>query len=574
MNYTEAIGRFHPLLVHLPIGILAVGLLLAAISRMEKYAMLRPAVSFTLFWGAVSAIGSCVLGYMLSLSGGYNEDLLAKHQWTGIGLAVAATGAWALYRFPKTDMDFTKGISFLLTVSLLVIVGHYGGSLTHGENYLTELFFKKKKEKIATNKTTDSTQVVQNQLVEHSNLSPNDALVLSENSTQNVPKQLVKGGNEATQTLSKQQNTEGVALPKLTAIEPPKMVMAYQEWVQPILEQRCYSCHGATKSKADLRLDSPDFIKKGGENGSIVTAGNPLKSTLYSYLVLPDDDDMHMPPSGKPQLTDEQIKMVHTWIEKGAFFDKAITLSKVGTGVTPITSGDVNSVFSSKIEKTATSQANISTPKTPANALIVPVKTDVKTPIEALAARQLEDKEAFILKQKVDAINTKTLQKFAEQRIIIAKFGEQSNYVTANFINVKNFSNDYLINLKNIDNQLIRLKLTNQPIKDLDLKTISNLKNITRLNLEKTQITDAGLAYLKDMPNLEQLNLYGTNITDKGLTYLADCKNLKVVYLWETKTTTRGIENLKKILRGIQIDTGGVKLVKRDSTKKEIKEKG
>lgn len=138
----------------------------------------------------------------------------------------------------------------------------------------------------------------------------------------------------------------------------------------------------------------------------------------------------------------------------------------------------------------------------------------------------------------------------------------------ANFVNVKNYDISFLDNLKSIENQLVRLRLSNQPVKDDDLKKVAALKNITRLNLEKTLITDAGLAHLKDMPNLEQLNIYGTNITDKGLAHLSNCKSLKVLYLWGTKTTPQGIENLQKILRGLQIDTGGVKFIKQDSTKK------
>jgi mono/diheme cytochrome c family protein/uncharacterized membrane protein len=564
MNYAEIIGRFHPLIVHLPIGILTLGLLLAAVSRIEKYEMLRPAVSFTLFWGAAGSIGSCILGYLLSLSGDYNADLLFKHQWTGICLAVAATGVWALYRFPKADLSFTKGMTWILTTSLLVVAGHYGGSLTHGENYLTELFFKKKKEKIVVPHASDSTQVVQNQIVTNENKIPNEVLSLEKSIIPKGEKPIQQTQNIA----QKGQNTEGVVTSATVVKEEIKPVMSYQELIQPILEQRCYSCHGANKSKADLRLDSPEFIQKGGENGSILTAGNPQKSTLYTYLVLPEDDDMHMPPTGKPQLTTEQIKLVHAWIEKGGSFDKAMSFSKTGTSINQKTTPSVFQPKSVTNVPTSVSQStnlkeNIA-PKETAKLQ----KGEIK---EMAIALKLEDKEALILKQKVEEVNAQTLQKFTEQRIIVAKFGEKTEHVMANFVNVKNYDSEYLDNLKNIENQLVRLKLSNQPVKDDDLKKVASFKNITRLNLEKTMITDAGLAHLKEMPNLEQLNIYGTNITDKGLMNLSECKNLKVLFLWGTKTTPQGIENLQKILRGIQIDTGGVKFIKQDSVKKEGK---
>jgi mono/diheme cytochrome c family protein/uncharacterized membrane protein len=418
MNYAEIIGRFHPLIVHLPIGILTLGLLLAAVSRIEKYQMLRPAVSFTLFWGAAGSIGSCILGYLLSLSGDYNADLLFKHQWTGIGLAVAATGAWALYRFPKVDLSFTKGITWILTTGLLVVAGHYGGSLTHGENYLTELFFKKKKEKIVAPFASDSTQVVQNQIVTNDDKTPNEVLSLEKSKILIGEKSIQK-----TQNLTQNsKNTKGPPSPNLVVKEEAKPVMAYQELIQPILEQRCYNCHGSNKSKADLRLDSPDFIKKGGENGSILTAGNPQKSTLYTYLVLPDDDDMHMPPTGKPQLTIEQINLIHAWIEKGGSFDKAMSFSKTGTSFQNVTP----SVFSSKNVKTAVINVPISVQQiTNLKENIVQNETAKlqKGEIQkTIIDRKLEDKEGLILKQKVEEVNAQMLQKFTEQRIIVSKW--------------------------------------------------------------------------------------------------------------------------------------------------------
>jgi mono/diheme cytochrome c family protein/uncharacterized membrane protein len=574
MNYAEIIGRFHPIIVHLPIGILTLGLLLAVVSRIEKYEMLRPAVSFTLFWGAAGAVGSCILGYLLSLSGDYNADLLFKHQWTGIGLAVAATGVWALYRFPKADLSFTKGMTWILTTSLLVVAGHYGGSLTHGENYLTELFFKKKKEKIVVPRVSDSTQVVQNQIVINENKIPNEVLSLEKSiipkgekpiqQAQNLP----QNAKNTVEVRNPDAFGKGVVTSATVVKEEIKPVMAYQELIQPILEQRCYSCHGANKSKADLRLDSPEFIQKGGENGSILTAGNPQKSTLYTYLVLPEDDDMHMPPTGKPQLTTEQIKLFHAWIEKGGSFDKAMTFSKTGTSINQKTTPSVFQPKSVTNVPTSVSQStnlkeNIA-PKETAKLQ----KGEIK---ETAIDRKLEDKEALILKQKVEEVNAQTLQKFTDQRIIVSKFGEKTEHVMANFVNVKNYDSNYLDNLKIIENQLVRLKLSNQPVKDDDLKKVASLKNITRLNLEKTLITDAGLAHLKDMPNLEQLNIYGTNITDKGLAHLSECKNLKILFLWGTKTTPQGIENLRKILRGLQTDTGGVKFITQDSTKRDAK---
>jgi uncharacterized membrane protein/mono/diheme cytochrome c family protein len=547
MNFIEAIGRFHPLIVHLPIGILVLGLLLAVVSYREQYTMLRPAVSFSLFWGAIGAILSCILGYMLSLSGGYDADLLSKHQRTGIGCAVVASAAWLLYRFNTQLTSNFKFFIWVFTVGSLAAAGHYGGSLTHGSDYLTELWSGKKKKKDIASKSLESidSQSVEN--IFNSNINPNDSLDLNKIQDKN-----------GVLSAAKTANTEGLNLnigvvksdTAKAIVESPKMVMAYNELIQPILEQRCYNCHGTNKSKADLRLDSPDFIKNGSENGAVVVAGNPQKSPLFTTLVLPLEDDMHMPPEGKPQLTDQQVKLIHWWIENGASFDKPIALGKSSKASIAVPTPSVSAK-----ETPLKAVADISKTTTQ-----IAKEDDIK-PVE----RILENKENIILKQNIGSIEPDILKKLEADKIIIAKFSEASPYVMANFVNVKNYNINLLNNLKNIDNQLVRLRLSNQPVKDADLEVISKFKNITRLNLEKTQITDAGLAYLKNMPNLEQLNIYGTNVTDKGLKALADCKNLKIVYLWETKTTPSGINNLKKILRGIEVDTGGIKFPKPDT---------
>ena len=85
-------GRFHPLLVHLPLGILLAALALHWFSNRPAYAAWRPAVSPLLLAGALTAIASCISGYLLKRDGGYDEDLLGKHQWAGIATAVTDAG--------------------------------------------------------------------------------------------------------------------------------------------------------------------------------------------------------------------------------------------------------------------------------------------------------------------------------------------------------------------------------------------------------------------------------------------------------------------------------------------------
>jgi hypothetical protein len=90
----------------------------------------------------------------------------------------------------------------------------------------------------------------------------------------------------------------------------------YLRQVKPVLKQRCYSCHGALKQKAGLRLDTGSSIRRGGDGGPVVELGNAADSPLIER-VTDDDPSLRMPPDGPP-LTREQIALLRGWIDQGA----------------------------------------------------------------------------------------------------------------------------------------------------------------------------------------------------------------------------------------------------------------
>jgi uncharacterized membrane protein len=540
MDISALIGHFHPLLVHLPIGILALGILISVACQWQKWAHLKSFLTFISLWGAISAIFACITGYILASNGEYKAELLDRHQWSGIILAVVTSLAYLNQRFGKLDNIHVLLANWLFIGGLLVVVGHYGGSMTHGVGYVTEGVFENKEKKKDIAVATDS---IQNQQV--------TSIVNGEGSG-TLPSPI---SNNATTTASVFSNT----VAKVDAIMPQNIVpetpvFAYKDFIQPILAQRCYSCHGENKSKGDLRLDSPEHILKGGETGKVLIASNLEKSLLYSYCVLPLEDDLHMPPDGKPQLTTQQIQLLKWWVEHGASFDKTVQELNGGKNLT-IAKANTPSV----------------PPTFPSSKTAIATNSEVKnlfvkSDIYEKPSIPKQDMEPILLKQPTEQVNSIILKNLNEKKVIVSSYGENSNYVMANFINVKNYNSSLIDDLQSIKNQLLRLRLSNQPITDGDVVKIAQFKNITRLNLEKTNITDASLATIAQMPNLEQLNIYGTNITDKGLAQLANCPNLKVLYIWETKATTLGIENLRKILRGAKIESGNLRFI--DTLKK------
>ena len=93
----------------------------------------------------------------------------------------------------------------------------------------------------------------------------------------------------------------------------------YLTQVKPMLQQRCYACHGALKQEAGLRLDTAAFAIKGGESGAAVVAGELADSSILLKRIAATNAEERMPPSeeGEP-LTAEQIELIRHWIAAGA----------------------------------------------------------------------------------------------------------------------------------------------------------------------------------------------------------------------------------------------------------------
>ena len=244
------------MLVHLPIGVLLLAALFQFLSQKEKYQSLASAVGISLFIGMISAIASCISGYILSGTGDYDEDMIFNHQWSGIALAVISIFAWYLNRKGKQITWIT-----VLMVLLIVLTGHFGGSITHGSDYLTRAFS-------------------------------------------------AEGSGQAEE--------------KRKPIPNVQQAMAYQDVIKPILTSKCYKCHGPNKQKGKLRLDMPDFILKGGKGGKAIIAGNTDESELIKRILLSKESDDHMPPLEQPQLTKTELDLIHWWVSSGADFNKKV----------------------------------------------------------------------------------------------------------------------------------------------------------------------------------------------------------------------------------------------------------
>jgi len=129
-------GRLHPLLVHLPIG-LVTGALLLGLWRRRRPAP-PPDAALAVLWtaAAASALLSVGSGLLHARDGGYADDLLAAHRLGGIALATFTTLAAAAHALPGTVAPALRRALAAANLGLLLYTGHAGGALTHGPGYL------------------------------------------------------------------------------------------------------------------------------------------------------------------------------------------------------------------------------------------------------------------------------------------------------------------------------------------------------------------------------------------------------------------------------------------------------
>ena len=75
--------------------------------------------------------------------------------------------------------------------------------------------------------------------------------------------------------------------------------MDYLRDIKPVLQARCYACHGALKQKAGLRLDTAERLRAAGDEGPVVIPGKPEESRLLARLTTSDVHE-RMPLEGSP----------------------------------------------------------------------------------------------------------------------------------------------------------------------------------------------------------------------------------------------------------------------------------
>lgn len=505
MEFIYFLGRFHVLLLHLPIGILTLAVVFEVLVRLKPFRALEVAIASTWIAGAVSAVGTVALGYMHATESGFRGSAAVEaHRWAGVLLALSACaiavmrlrlGAiatwpkWAASAAPAYDRArtiFAPGgqldrlysragwaIACAATVFLLFMTGHLGGNLTHGETYLVEY-------------------------------APTPLRQLAGLSAEAGPR-----------------------------AKPADLASAdiYLDVVGPALQQRCASCHNDGKRGGGLSVANHTALIKGGTDGPVIVAGNASNSDLFRRISLPSDHEDYMPKDGKTPLTDQQVAIIGWWISQGAPATATVATLKptpeVQTALAQalgLAGGDIQ-LSSGPAAGRPVAQGGVPAPRDEPLPNVAPADPAAVTALEATG---------FVVRPVVKG----------------------SNLVSVDYTATRGLAAQDLANLGKLGPQILRLNLRRSGVTDSQLETISAFPNVRRLRLEDNPITDAGVGALQRLIHLQSLTLHRTKITDSGLAALEGLPGLKEVYVWQSQVTEAAASRFRAKNPDILLDTG------------------
>lgn len=266
----------------------------------------------------------------------------------------------------------------------------------------------------------------------------------------------------------------------------------FSDIIQPIFEEKCIGCHNPNKAKGELLLTGQQQILKGGEHGKVIIPGSPDSSSLYQFLLLPMDDDKHMPPEGKPQPDKEEIALLRWWIREGASFNKTLAEFQQPDSISSI----------------------------------IKTKYGPASPLDEL---------------EIAFADMKKIKSFDNVKRGVKQLSVDKPYLSVFLANRKDLTDKDINELEPLKDQIISIDLSNSSLKDQELQAVKKYPHLQKLHLENTSVTDGGIEALKDLAYLEYLNLSNTKVSANVIATLRKIKNLKKIYLYETEIPTAAL---------------------------------
>ena len=132
-SWLQVVGRMHPLLLHFPIVLVLLTILLYAIAKSLRKSDVMKGVALA---GAITSSLTIVMGLFLSHESGYSAPDISLHKWFGV-----AFGALATFFYYQVALDLIPRAVLVtgpVLVAVVMLTGHFGAVITHGDNFLFE----------------------------------------------------------------------------------------------------------------------------------------------------------------------------------------------------------------------------------------------------------------------------------------------------------------------------------------------------------------------------------------------------------------------------------------------------
>lgn len=482
IDWADAISRMHPALLHLPIGLIVALIWLQLISVFkglrEGAKGARTGLVTLLMITTPAAAAS---GWLLNEGAKY-PDPITLHKWSGVGLAVLSwLLGWAHFAKSWTYTPF-------LWISALVLgfTAHNGGTLTHGEGFLTDPWIK---EEVKEAPAKPSVPAVQAEPAEATPPETEPALV-----------------DEPLETASADR------VPFDDAMD--------------VLDGYCLRCHGERKQRGGLALHTMEAILAGGDSGPAVVFGDLAASPMVSLLRLPLDHDDHMPPAKKAQPEEEEIALLERWV--------LTTPAPASGGSLPATPIEDPAPAVEEVEEPSTTPAE-NPPTTP------PASDGTPSPEEGSGGQAQSEGNA--------GGDASYFTSLANRQIHAQTLGPNSTALWIDLSSTTVQPGELPELLGPVSTNLADLGLARHRPSEADLAFLGGLPKLSRLDLRGLKPQgEEQLAYdltpLAASASLEVLNLAGTPLTEGSLDVLAGLENLQRVSLAGT-----GLEGQAQALR-------------------------
>ncbi len=291
--------------------------------------------------------------------------------------------------------------------------------------------------------------------------------------------------------------------------------VVFRDIIQPVLNEKCVNCHNPNKKKGGLLLTGYQELRKGGENGSAFVPGNADSSTIYQVLLLPYDDDRHMPPEGKPQADADETALLRWWINTGA--QQAATVQEL---------------------------------KTPDSILtVLNRKYGMGSPLDQLNI-------AFADFSKIRSLNNPDRG--------VRQLSKEKPYISVFMANRKHIADKEFDELEPLRQQIISFDLSASVLTTKQAARLGEFPHLQRLHLEHSTITDSALGELTKLKYLSYLNLSNTAVSSKVLSLAGGLTALEKIYLYETGISRNDVEAFR--LKHPQLTLGYTPDLAGDST--------